>query len=385
RASNQRSFLENRMQVIVATIAFGMGINKPDVRLIVHMAPSQSLEAYIQESGRAGRDGDVSRCILLASSADGGTLRRRANQNTIEIETLRRVYRDLRAQGVGKWVVLDRGDVTALTGDQTTSSVCIGLLEHAGFLRRHPDVGRQITVRWGQRSAESDAVQERDRFGRWLGQISAGSSVISVPTASACAELDCAPSILERALTAHAGVTAQFRNQAVCLEILPTNARRTNDVTTMLDQMHTREMKRVDEMVAYMQGSMCRHRHLARHVGERISDCGDACDVCRKQSPSFREDRVTLTDTERKKKRLGDPYYAALVAWRRERSREMTVPAFVVASDRLLESLAEAKPSCIEDLGKIKGIGAIKAELYGVEILRVVREVRTQEVRAGSR
>jgi len=66
----QRGFLENRLEAVVATIAFGMGIDKPDIRTVIHVALPASLEAYYQEIGRAGRDGLASRTILMHSYAD---------------------------------------------------------------------------------------------------------------------------------------------------------------------------------------------------------------------------------------------------------------------------------------------------------------------------
>lgn len=91
----QKEWTKGKIRVIVATNAFGMGIDKPDVRLVIHMDTPDSPEAYFQEAGRAGRDGNSASAYLLISPNDQGTLKRRISENYPEKAFIRNVYQCL--------------------------------------------------------------------------------------------------------------------------------------------------------------------------------------------------------------------------------------------------------------------------------------------------
>ena len=91
----QRAWTDNRYRVVVATNAFGMGIDKPDVRTVIHMDIPSSIEAYFQEAGRAGRDGLRSYAVLLHSPGDKRTVSKRISDNFPKEEFIRDVYEKL--------------------------------------------------------------------------------------------------------------------------------------------------------------------------------------------------------------------------------------------------------------------------------------------------
>src|SRR5687767_622935 len=137
RSAAQEAFIEGRIQTVVATTAFGMGIDKPDIRLVALYNYPESLESYVQMVGRAGRDGRASDTLLLASRADSQQLRRFARSDIPTVDNLRAVYARLRG----------RGEVLPEElGDDPDPRVLVGMLEQVGLVRRGFDSGRAMQI-----------------------------------------------------------------------------------------------------------------------------------------------------------------------------------------------------------------------------------------------
>lgn len=119
RHRKQEAWMEGKIRVIVCTNAFGMGIDKPDVRTVIHLALPDSLEAYFQEAGRAGRDRQKAYCVLLYTSADAAVLERQTEQAFPTIEATRTVYRAL-----GSYLQLATGAGAAESFDFDFASFC---------------------------------------------------------------------------------------------------------------------------------------------------------------------------------------------------------------------------------------------------------------------
>ena len=151
RMAVQERFLQGRIRVMVATNAFGMGVDKPDIRLVTHWAPAASLEAYYQEAGRGGRDGKPARALVLWHPADLGSLRRRVGESFPGLRVLLPAVMRVRRSGWpgpdGSWDDLARS--VGIGGGREGGAPLRRALERLWGLAPGEAPPRRAEPRWG--------------------------------------------------------------------------------------------------------------------------------------------------------------------------------------------------------------------------------------------
>jgi ATP-dependent DNA helicase RecQ len=164
----QEAFLNGRQSVMVATNAFGMGIDRPDVRLLVHYAMPGTLEAYYQEAGRAGRDGEPAQAVLLYAPQDRALQEWFIETSTLTRSELRTLYKSVRAaNGVDVWTTASE---LSFSSNLPSVKIKVGLaqLEAAGALERLGDKGMRMLLRrgeWDQAAIKATFAHSEQRAG----------------------------------------------------------------------------------------------------------------------------------------------------------------------------------------------------------------------------
>ncbi|HEY2438470.1 MAG TPA: ATP-dependent DNA helicase RecQ, partial [Solirubrobacteraceae bacterium] len=159
RASAQHRFMGGDAEIVVATNAFGMGVDKADVRAVVHWAIPKSVEAYYQEVGRGGRDGEPARAILLASRADLGRLINFIQGDAVEPDDVHAYVRRVRASSAGDVTVLE-------TPRSDRDRVILGVAERAGLCQLEPAGGGRLQVSFEASSGSTREVASICRVAR---------------------------------------------------------------------------------------------------------------------------------------------------------------------------------------------------------------------------
>ena len=333
RAANQRRFLREDGIVMCATIAFGMGIDKPDVRFVAHVDLPKSLEGYYQETGRAGRDGEASEAWLCYGLGDVVLLKQMIEQGEAAEERKR----------------LERAKLDHLLG-YCESMQCRRQVLLAGFGETYPqpcgncDNCLTPAAAWDATVAAQKALSCVYRSGQRFG----------------------VGHLIDILRGGDSDKIRQFGHDQLS----------TYGIGRDLDARTWRSVFR--QLVA---------AHLLEvdsegHGGLRLTDAsrqvlkGDRIVMMRREQAPAARGR-----SERTGQRTGLPVlpqdlglFNALRSLRAEFAREQNVPAFVIFHDSTLRNIAEQRPTSLAALGRVGGIGGSKLARYGERLVEVVLE-----------
>jgi ATP-dependent DNA helicase RecQ len=405
RESVQRAFLENQLEVVVATIAFGMGIDKPNIRTVIHAALPGSVEAFYQEIGRAGRDGLPARAVLLHSFAD-----RRIHESFLArdyppVEDLDRIVRLLTPEfqsaerlcarlamapdAVGRAVEKLVAQGAAQMTDPTDPDFGVRL---NGASRWRTGYQQQLAHRRAQIEsmvAFAETAQCRmSALVRHFGDIAGASRL--------CRRCDfCAPQSAEaRKFVEPTPVqVCDLRRILTTLEGGPKGVARLfaesgiggerDAFDTMLDGLARAGLVMLtSENFRNAEGRDVSWRKVAlTPEGRAVAYTGTLGVLLPEGSPAP-STAVRRAKAQRRPDQDSDtPFTAAqleleerLRSWRRNEAAQAGKPAFFVLTDSVLRSVVIAAPANISQLLGVSGIGPRKADLYGASICALVRE-----------
>jgi len=323
RRQNQQRFVRSDAIVMVATIAFGMGIDKPDVRFVAHLDLPKSLEAYYQETGRAGRDGEPAEAWMTYGLNDvvvhGMRIDESAapdEQKRIERQKLDAMLAYCETAGCRRVLLLNYfGETTTACGNCDT---CLD-----------PPQLWDGTV--AAQKLLSAALRTGQRFG--------------------------AGHLIDVLRGRQTEKVAQFGHQQ-----LPTFG-----VGAEFDDVGWRAVARQLLAAGLLHADAQRHGGLTLTEAARPVLKGEATLMLRRQEQGKRAPRQGASAQT-----ADDPLYQTLRAWRAELAREQGVPAYVILHDKTLRQLSEAKPDSPAALLRIGGIGEAKAARYGAALLEVI-------------
>jgi RecQ family ATP-dependent DNA helicase len=398
RQDVQTRFFAGDLEVVVATVAFGMGIDKPDIRTVVHTAIPGSIEAYYQEIGRAGRDGKPSRAILMHSYADRHLHDFFFERDYPETTVVASIYRLLSNEPIRKEELQRRSHLTEEEFETAFEKLWI----HGGAVSDWEERVVRGEADWQttyemQRERRRSQVETILRFAsspqcrmsslvRYFGDRSdkrswCGLCDFCAPE-SAIAEVFRPPEEWEQE-AAHLVLQAIGPGRPKSTgklhsELYPRGNATRDEFEEVLCAMARAGLVEISNEVFEKDGRQIPYR-MVKPTAEGVSvRADDALPLLLRKRAGTKPKlgkkalRSKFLAARAERKKPDDPLVAALRSWRLQEAKRMRVPAFRIFNDRVLEDLAEARPESEDDLLLIRGINLRFAEQFGDVVLRII-------------
>ncbi|MBN8682118.1 MAG: RecQ family ATP-dependent DNA helicase [Chitinophagales bacterium] len=299
RSAKQDAWMEGKIRIMVSTNAFGMGIDKSNVRVVAHLHLPESPEAYFQEAGRGGRDGQKAYAVLLYAPADADSLRFAVNSSFPPFEVLRQVYQALGsytqlAVGAGQGESFDF-DLAQFCStyklEQSTTHTALKLLEQEGWIalheavatatRIHLSASREVLYDYQIRNKQADKVTKV--LLRAYPGVNLDLTEVSEYTLAKYAGMEI--SSLQQVLqTAHNAEILQYFPASDKPQLVFLRPRTTSENLTIdqerFNARKARAISRMEAIISYAETRRCRSKQLLQYFGEKDGAACGICDVC---------------------------------------------------------------------------------------------------------
>jgi len=322
RLRNQEAFLHDEVSVMVATNAFGMGIDKSNVRYVIHYQMPKDIESYYQEAGRAGRDGVESECILLFNAQDVQVQKFLIQQNTMDEWKLKNDYNKLQQ-------MVDYCHTESCLQNYVIEYFGERSQGNCGTCSNCTDTRESIDVTVEAQMVLSCMIRTGQRFGKvMISQVLTGSKNKKV---------------------------IQFGFQK-----LPTY--------NLLGKKSAAEVGEfIDYLVAHEYIELRQGEYPYLVVGKK------GIDVLKNGAKVWKKEEQTVKTITK-----NDPLFEELRVVRKDLAVQEGVPPFVIFSDETLRDMCRKLPQTLDELLDVKGVGTVKRDKFGSAFLQVLKKVEKQ-------